>query len=202
MSLIDGLIPAQGFEVIRDRICQILAVELEQQFLLSGDYDLEDIGDKIYMERMVPFDHTECPAINVRIERGDYNNQHQGAADGIYRYFIEHNVVALTEDGLRGDTSAKVKAHKIMGKVRAIFENPVYKTLAFPAPFIAHRHIESFVFSEPTRNDAENSTMAQMVLVVRCLENTALLDSTLILGYDTTVKLYDTDKGYYWSKQD
>lgn len=201
MSLIQGVIPRQGFEIIRDRICEILVDEFAGQFILSGDADLESM--KVYMERMIPFDHTELPALNVGIERGDYQSYHQGQSEAVYRFFIEANTFGETDDDFRGDTLAKVTVHKIIGIARAILENPVYKTLGFQAgQLISHRHIESFVFAESTRQDAENVTMARMILVVKCVETTELIEADLISNWNTTVKLYDTNKGYYWSRDE
>ncbi len=197
-----GVIPKQAFEIIRDRVCQILADEFDNQFLLGGDYDLENVD--IYMERLIPFDHTDLPALNVGIERGDYTSYHQGQSEATYRFFIEHNTSAEWDDEQRGDTAAKIKVQKLMGKARAILENPIYKTLGFPKganALISHRHVESFVFAESTRMDAQNTTMARMILVVKTVEVTDLIEANVILGYDTTVKLHDGEKGYYWSKQ-
>lgn len=201
MSLITNAIPRQGFEIIRDRICQILAEEFDTQFALSYDTDLD--GVKIYMERMVAFDHTELSSLNVGIERGDYSNQHQGYADGVYRFFIEHNTIGETDtdNDIRGDKASKVKVQKLMGVTRAILEDPIYKTLGFAPGFIGNRHIESFVFAEPTRHDMEYATMARMILVVKCMESTPLKEAQLLAGWDTHVKLHDTDKGYYWSTE-
>lgn len=202
MSLISQVIGRTAYEIILDRICQILADELEQQFLLSGDYDLQHISDKIYMERMVPFDYTELPALNVGIERGDYEAYHPGQSDAVYRYFIETNAGAVTTNDERGDQRAKVLRNKIMGKVRGILDHPAYFTLGFsPGQLIRHRHIESFVFAEPTRQDAENVTMARMILVVKTVEVSNLDEAELIGEWDTRVYLNESDKGYYWSKQ-
>ncbi len=188
-SKIVGLIPRQGFELIRDRICQILSEEFEMQLILGGDYDLR-------------FDKTELPSINVGLERGDEESSHQGQSEWTYRYWIEINTRGENEDDSRGDTQSKIKVQKIMGIARAILENPVYKTLGFPAgQLIRHRHVESYVFAEPTKQDADNCTMARMILVVKSIETTELLEAKLLSNWNTTVKLHETEKGYYWSKQ-
>lgn len=201
MSKINGIIGDQGFERVRDRIAQILLDELANQVVLTYDTDL--VFDRVYVERMVPFDHQELSTINVGIERGDYSNQHQGQATGTYRFFIEVNTGGLTkDDGTRGDTASKMRNHKILGKCRAIIEDPVYKTLDFAAgELIEHRHVESFVFAEPTRMDAENVTASRLIVVVRLVETSELLAADVVaVAGDTHVKLYDTDKGYYWSE--
>jgi hypothetical protein len=199
-SLISTVIQPRGYELIRNRICQILLDEFQAQLVYSGDYDLA-LGE-IYMERLTPFDHTELPALNVGIERGDAESYHQGQSDWAYRFFIECNTRGHADGDLRGDTEAKVLVHKLMGVVQSILENPVYKTLGFPAgQLIKHRHIESFVFAESTRQDAENVTMARTILVVKSIETTQLLTGTLAQEWNTDIKLYETEKGYYWSRQ-
>jgi hypothetical protein len=199
-ALIKGVIPRRGFELIRDRLCWILAVEFANQLVLTGDYDLQ--LDKIYMERMVPFDHTELPALNVGVERGDYSGQHQGHADGVARFFVECNTKGESdiESGQRGDTASKIWVQKLLGVAWAIIENPVYKTLGFAkGELISHRHCESFVFAEPTRQDAENVTMCRLAVVVKYAETTELLDAAPIGALDTRVFLHESEKGYYWS---
>lgn len=196
-SKITGVIPAQNFEIIRNRICSILLLELETQFLRTYDTDLNI--EKIYMERMVPFDHTELPALNVGIERGDYGSYHQGQADAIYRYFIESNTKANTNEYVRGDEKAKARVQKLLGKCRYILEDPAYRTLGFDPGIISHRHVESFVFAEATRNDLENTTMSRLILVVKTIETNVLKDTVVVGGNDTRVFLNESDKGYYWT---
>lgn len=196
MSLIDGIIQPQAFEQIRDKIAQILLEEFQNQYTLTGDPELD--LKKVYVERFVPFDYTELPCLNVGLERGDYQNQHQGYADADYRFFVEVLMKAHTSSTYRGDTKARMKVHKVLGVARAIIENPVYKTLGFAPGVIRHREIESFVFAEPTKMDQEDCTMSRIALVVKCIETTSLLDVGLIHQNYTTVKLGETDKGYYW----
>ena len=198
-SVITGIIQPQAFELIRDRICQILVVEFENQFQLTGNYDLQNISSSIYMERMAPFDYTELPALNVGIERGDYEQYHQGQSDGVYRYFIECCAISQTDNSKRGDEKAKVLVHKIMGITRAILENPLYKTLGFSPGMIKHRHIESFVFAEPTRMDSENVNQSRLALVVKAIETSITYkDVQTIEEWSSRVKLSDTEKGYVW----
>lgn len=196
MSLINGIIQPQAFEQIRDKIAEILLIEFQNQYLLTSDPDLD--LKKVYVERFVPFDFTELPCLNVGLERGDYDNQHQGQADAVYKMYVEVLMKAHTSATYRGDTKARMKVHKVMGRARAIIENPVYKTLGFVPGIIKHREVESFVFAEPTKMDQEDCTMSRMTISVKCVEETALLDVGLIHGNYTTVKLGETDKGFYW----
>jgi hypothetical protein len=198
--MITQVIPPQGFELIRDRICQILLAELNNQYLMTYDEDLN--LSQIFMERMVPFSHAELPALNVGMERGDYVAYHQGQADGVYRFFIECNTQAATTEEARGDERAKRRAQRLLGKCRYILEDPIYKKLGFASGLISHRHVESFVFAEPTRHDLENVTMTRMILVVKSVETNEKIVAAMAESWDTTVKLGVTDHGYYWSKEE
>ena len=62
MAQIYNIIPVQNFELIRDRIALILATEVNNQFVLSGN---EDINCDVWLERSTPFDKIENPTINV-----------------------------------------------------------------------------------------------------------------------------------------
>lgn len=62
MAQINTIIPVQNFELIRDRIALILATEINNQFVLSGN---EDINCYVWLERSTPFDKIENPIINV-----------------------------------------------------------------------------------------------------------------------------------------
>lgn len=197
MAQIKGIIPAQYFEVIRDRIAEILADELDGQVLLTYDTDLEVKG--VYVERSVPFDNTEMPAINVSFSGGDYNNQTVRDADGSYSFFIDVFTQAKTTDDDRGDKLAMFKLHKLLGVCRAIIQNPIYKTLGFEPPFIMSRQISSIVIAAPKEGEALKVVMGRLILAIVAPEDTQLLTAELIAGFDTQVKLALTDKGYIYS---
>ena len=56
MSLIDGIIQPRAYELIRDKIAEILLEEFANQFALTSDADLN--LHKVYLERFVPLDFT------------------------------------------------------------------------------------------------------------------------------------------------
>ena len=196
MGQIKKIIPAQFFEVIRNRIAEILVDELDQQVLLTYDTDLEA---KVYLERFVPFDNSELPAINVSFSAGDYNNQTARDVDGTYSYFIDVFTQAKTTDDDRGDKLAIFKLHKLLGVCRAIIQNPIYKTLGFEPPFIMSRQISRIFIAEPKEGDTLSVVMGRLILTIVAPEDTQLLTAKLIKGFDTQVKLFLTDKGYIYS---
>lgn len=193
MPKINGQIPVQPFELVRDRIGFILSDELPNQYTLSAN---EALNVSVYKERIVPFDNTEIGLVNVRYGRGDLNNQHQGQTDHNATYFIDCYQKAKSTSSSVGDVDSLIKLHSLIGVCRAILENPIYKTLDFAPAFIGYSQIESIDIAEPQRGDATNTTMGRLTFNVRMLEDTQLIDAILASGYDTQVKIELTDKGY------
>lgn len=196
MAQIKGIIPPQYFEVIRNRIAEILVDELDGQVLLTYDTDLEAT---VYIERFVPFDNTEMPAINVSFSGGDYNNQTVRDVDGSYSYFIDVFTRANTTDNDRGDKLAMFKLHKLLGVCRAIIQNPIYKTLGFEPPFLMSRQISNISIAAPKEGEVLSVVMGRLILTIVAPEDIQLLTAKLIDGFDTQVKLVLTDKGYIYS---
>lgn len=196
MSVIENVIPQQAFERIRDRIGSILLDEINHQVLISYDNEIEA---GVYIERFVPFDKTEMPAINVTLARGSYDNKNSISADGTYNYSIDVYTSAKSSDAKKGDSLSAVRLHRLLGICRAILENPQYKTLGFAAPFIARVSVVDINIAEPIKQDAISVIMGRLTLAVRVPENVELITPRLIEGYDTTVKLGLTNKGYQFS---
>lgn len=204
MTLISGQIPEQGFEKVRDRIAVILAAELTNQANLYYDPYLNPAGDGVYTERFVTIQESECengPVVNVQMERGDFRWKTIKDAEGSYRYFIEVTTKARSASGDRGDSKAKIRLQKMMGKIRAILSNPKYVRLGFDDQprFIERVTIESLIFFKPEEHSADNGVQGFVVLVVQLNENTNLDTFDVIQGFDTVVNLSDTDKGYIFS---
>jgi hypothetical protein len=196
MSLINGIIPKQAFELIRDRIAEILSVEMANQFALTSntDFDMD-----VWVERFVPFDKEELPTINVSLATGSLAGHTQKTTEGTYTYFVDVHAKAVSRDDEHGDSVASIKLHRLIGVCRAILENPRYKTLSFDAPLIFNRHCESISIAEPGRQDAVSSVMGRISFVVKAIETVELLTPVLIGRSDTQVKLFENDRGYFYS---
>lgn len=198
MSVIPGLISPQSFEIVRDRIGSILADELANQSALDGNNP--DINARVWVERVVPFDHTDMPACNVIFSRGGLEGHTAVQTDGIYTYFIDFYAKAKSGAVTQGDSLAIFRLHRLIGLGRAILENPRYKTLGFVPPFVMHRRAAEIVISDPGQQDAISTVMGRLVFNVKCPETTELIAPAIIAGYDTQVKLFQTEKGYVYQK--
>jgi len=192
---ITTIIPSQNFELVRDRIGAIIHLELSNQKVLTGNDDLEGV---VWVERGMPFDKTELTAINISLATGSYSNKSQGNVSGVYQFFVDVYTNAKTTDAQGGDITATFKLQKLLGVIRAILENPIYKTLDFTTPFIERTYVSDINIRAVGKDDDMNTAMGRMTFTVQCVETTSLLVVNTIAGWDTTVKLGQSDKGYFY----
>lgn len=196
---IDGLIPNQNYELIRDRIAAILMEELTNQGAISSP--AETFVKGVWVERFMTFDQAvEFPCLNVVLGDGTYDNKDQTSVDGYYKYYIVGYTSAPTTRNGKGDTLAKIKLHRLLGMCRAILENPVYKTLDFPTPFLRNLKVGSITIDQPSDKslDATNTVAGYLEFFVKVPEDVLLKTPVDLALSSTTVKLYNTDKGYMW----
>ena len=195
MSKLNLEIPEQAYELIRDQIGVIITDELRNQFVTFGDPDL-DIQN-IFSERFVNFDKTELPAINIIYSGGSYDNQDSLTVDGHYTYNIDVEVSNKTTDLSRGDVASRRKLHKILGKIRAIIMSPYYQTLGFQMPFIGNRKFNNMQIDTTTiQQDGINSAFGRLTLEVRVVEEAQGITPINASGYDTDVRLNETEQGF------
>ncbi len=193
---IDYIISAQGFELVRDRIGEILIEELANQFVLSAD---PDINCGISVERSTPYDKTELPVVNVSLFNGSFGKKEARVTEGVYQYNLDCFHSSKTKDQVGGDTISSKKLQKLMGLVRFIFENQVYKTLGYEPGFIGGVWFTELGISEiKEKDDALSTCMGRLILNVKLGETNTLLTPKLLAGYETTVKINQTENGYYW----
>jgi hypothetical protein len=192
-------IPQQAFELVRERIGLILKEEISNQVL----YYRPDIDAAIWMERSTAFNDSELqegPQVNVSMDRGSYDNKDVNGVDGSYTYNIDVYAQSKTTSAAWGDYNANIIVQKLLGICRYILDNPVYKTLAFTPPFIERVNVGEIRMATPGNLDADNVRMGRLTLNVRVAENEALLTANAIAGYESSVKLYETEKGYVFTK--
>jgi len=193
MALINAIIPTQHYETIRDAIGAILYTEIRNQEELTGNTYVSNY----YSERFVPPDETEFPLVNIQYAGGDYDNKDQTLVDGMYTYYITCYTSAKQNEGELGDEVSTKKLHRLLGLVRAILMNPVYKTLGLPAGYIKSTLISGMRI--PKNDESPDATYAIAGFVefrVKATEDVSLIDPPLLLSALTQVKLYLTDKGY------
>jgi hypothetical protein len=198
MAKLTQIIPPQNFELIRDKIPVILTEEIGNQYTLQGNNP--DLDVDVFSERTIPFDTASIPAINVLLSKG--NSNFFTAVDGVYVYtfFIDVYTKAKSTDAGKGGSLSSRKLHKLLGTVRAILENPAYRTLDFPTPSLEHTAVTDIAISDPKNNqDTESVMMGRVTFMTYIRENTQLITPLPLAQSHTSVTLDETDKGYKYS---
>jgi len=182
--------PTQNFELIRDRIGEILTDELTNQ----------SIDSVVYRERVTPFDKTDLECLNVSLAQGDYTSKTQIDTDGEYQYNIDIYVSKKTTETDAADKLANHRLQKLIGIVCYILRASQYRTLLFANPLISHTMVTNFRIADTVNQDATTTVMARVQFNVNCTEGSGLSDTIELDKNTTTVKLHETDKGYIWIK--
>ena len=178
MPLIPDEIPQQHFELIRDRIGLILFQEIENQWSNFGDEDLEaplpnpQIGDTpesmiFYVDRIIPIDQS------------------------VY-------TKAAGEDDSDADRLANIKLQKILGKIAFILRHSYYKTLGFEPGFIGRTNVASIQIADQKENSlsANGCVMGRVTFEVTATEYVTPVAVRDMTGFFTSVKMFNSDKGY------
>jgi len=194
-ALINYTIPKRNFEPIRDRIAQILLVELNNQYL---NYNPNCNVDGVYIERKKPIDQTELAFVNVSVINGVFDSKTQGSKDGTYQYAIDIFTRAASESNKPGDKESQILLESLLSICDYILEDPQYKTLLFAPGTIGGILVGEMQLREQNVEDASNVSMGRLILTVRT-EETNLLKYAPILQQSFTVSnLAYTNKGYQY----
>jgi hypothetical protein len=196
MSIITESIGPGSFELVRDRIGEILYDELAYQAAI--DYDEWLQVERVYISRYVNFNESELPAINVGIGRVDLDNHDVTQADGTGVYWIDVHMGAKSSNGVDGGALAVSRMHNLVNKCRGIIEHSEYKTLGFAPPFIMFRRVVQLLFNPPETKDNYSICVGRIILHVKAPENKRMYIPSNIGSYKTTVKLHESENGYLY----
>lgn len=196
MAQLKQIVPPQQFELIRDRIAMIVAEEFTQQLYL-GVTGI-DPSFKVFVERFSQPNVSEFPIINVSLLHGEYDNQDARSDDGTYFFAVDAYTVSKTKaDGFPGDTSAAMKLQRMLGIIRAIFRNPNYRTLLFPAPSISSIRVSKIDIAQPKDDhNSLNVMQGRVTLKIRVPENAELGTTIIPSMLFSTWVIADSGKGY------
>lgn len=193
-SLINNEIPTQLFELVGERIGEILATELAYQ---KEQYDtpLPDI----YYERTVTFTDNDYPALNVCFAALPFDTHSPTNASGILSYNIDAYVSHPNTADDRGDELAGALIKKLLGMCRYILSYPAYNTLGFAPGLVSRVQVGNIIIFNPGNTlDASAGIVGRLVLNARVNETTSYQEVKNASGYLTTALLGQTDKGYQW----
>lgn len=201
--LITQQIAPQNFELIRDRIGEILMVEFANQKTYSNNADITPT--RVEIEGFVDIDEDNFPLISIHLYDGKYEKKDYGGdVPGEYCFYIDIYTGAPSTSDTAGDQVATVNLVKMVGMVRAILDNPVYGTLAFDpsvddAPDIRNTHIEDFFINIPrSSQNAIDFICGRLRFMVTVPETSIYATTTPSELGSTIVTLYNSGRQYHW----
>lgn len=192
-SIINHIIPQQGYELIRDRVGNILKDELANQFTTFGVTQAKAI---VVTEGLSVVDNTEMSKIIISLSEGTYDNQHIGCATAPYRFNID--VFCKSKSSVTGEGSelAAFKLHRLIGICRAILADPLYYTLGFTPGFIERSLVVGIKIGESDPKDMLNTIGGRLTLDVQVTEDAAMSIGVLVGGLNSKITIEETTKNY------
>lgn len=192
-SIIENIIPRQGFEIVLEKIAVILFEELTRQ------KSLQTLGDDfgVYIERQTAYDKSEGIVISVGMDGADYVGKNQFDVQGNTTYFIDLYTTGDETLVTTGDDNSRFLTLKWLGMMRSILSSTKYKTLGFQPGLIGGTMVEKIQNQLSYGNgDANFIKFARITFSVRIQENQEMWTSIELQGNDTTIKINETEKGF------
>ena len=220
MSKIDFILPYSKFEQIRSKIASILADELSNQLSLNQaeliveeakqtpsqslidfyNLNISCIPDKVWEERFYRPQPEEMPLINVVLLNVPLNEgtSHESQI-GENKYQIEVYQSAKCNEDDNGDVLATLKLHRLLAIIRLILMNKNYIDLELPGS-VGRRQTQDIIIGLPNigADNANSMIFGKIDLLVKATEAITDLDGVPLEISGTTMKIFDSEKGYYW----
>lgn len=195
---INTIIPVRSSELVRDRIAQILALELANQAELMDD---ESIACPVYVERWIPVNVSECQTTSiviVSIEDLEKQNQTVIDSDVMLTFSIQVFTAREATDENESDIESSLKNQRLAGIIDGILSHQYYisNTLDFPKPFVMVMGVQSIKYGISNREESAGLSVANITYNVKVAQNEAV--ATGLEWTETTVvqKINDTNKGF------
>ena len=198
--MIAQIVPPQAFEIVRDRIAQVLNDEFQNQATLmntavpnSGIYLASTVVD---VELKKPVDKTEVPTVIVSVIEDTFSDKDQRSMKGLVSYAVDVYTSGKQTGNIPGDKVSGLRLQKMLGLIRYILSDAIYKTLLFAPGVIGGTMVNGFQIRANDPNDADNTSMARLAFGVIVLEQNTLLAAPMVSGTQTTTTFDNTSIGY------
>jgi len=176
------------------------------------ELNLSALPSKVWEERFrrpEPNEYSEEPLVNVIFTNSPLNELSSVSSQiGDCVYPIEvyaGSKAAENEDDLPGDQVASIKLQRCLAIIRAIIMNPNYQSLGFDyktSP-VGKVNANSLQIGQPDDggDNAQNGIRGQINIQVKISETVEQITGGSLTLSETTFKLFDSEKGYYWTNE-
>jgi len=196
-SIITELITDQPFEIIENRIGEILLEEITAQHALQNlDSEFE-----FFIERISPYDTSEDVVITLACREQDNMEYTQMSSQGQNMYFIDVFTGGIESGNESMSENVRRKLFKYVGIIKYILNSGKYPTLGFPPGLIANKHVKKVTFDTDYSNwgnhsnyDGSGIRFCRIIFMVTAKETTELWQGIPLQGNDSIVYT-GTNKG-------
>lgn len=196
--LITEPIAPQNFEIVNNRIAEILLEEIENQKQIQGF----DEYVEVYSEELYPFDKCQNVMISVSLKQMEYGDFTTTNSQGNCLYYIDLFVTATAKGDIESREVAKNKLHRYLGLIRYILSSAKYITLGFPQGFIGGKYVHKIIIDSDYSNHERHSTQeganirfARVFFGVRMIENQEAWSGIPLQGNNTNITYDVSDSG-------
>jgi hypothetical protein len=196
-NLITELIPDQPFEIIENRIGEILLEELTAQHVLQN----LNSSFGLFVERIEPYDRSEDVVITLAYREAENQEYTQSSSQGHHVYFVDIFAGGIESDDRSLSEDVRQKLFKYVGIIKYILNSGKYPTLGFPRGLIGNKHVKKVTFDTDYSNwgnhsnyDALGIRFCRIIFMVTAFESTELWQGIPLQGNDSVIYT-GTDKG-------
>lgn len=196
-NLITELIPDQPFQVIQNKIAEMLKDEIHAQHVLQ-DLDSEF---EVFVERISPYDTSEDVMISIICREQDNMEYTQRNSQAQNMYFIDIFTGGIEVGNETMSENVRRKLFKYVGIIKYILNSGKYPTLGLPPGLIGNRHVKKVTFDTDYSNwgnhtnyDASGIRFCRIIYLVTALEDTKAWEGIPLQGNDSFV-YKGTNKG-------
>lgn len=196
-SIITELIPDQPFQIIQNRIGEILLEEITAQHALQS---LES-SFELFVERIHPYDVSEDVVITLACREQDNEEYTQQSSQGKNLYFIDIFCGGIESADRSMSEDVRLKLFKYVGIVKYILNSGKYPTLGLPRGLIGNKHVKKVTFDTDYSNwgnhsnyDGAGIRFCRILFSVMAKEETELWQGIPLQGNDSVVYT-GTNKG-------
>jgi len=196
-NLITEIIPDQPFQIIQNRVGEILLEEITAQHVLQS---LES-SFEVFVERIHPYDVSEDVVITLACREQDNQEYTQQSSHGQNLYFIDIFCGGIESADRSLSEDVRLKLFKYVGIVKYILNSGKYPTLGFPRGLIGNKHVKKVTFDTDYSNwgnhsnyDGSGIRFCRILFLVTAREETQLWEGIPLQGNDSVVYT-GTNKG-------
>lgn len=202
VSQIPNEIEVPSYELIRDRIAEILLVEIANQKIVTSEPLTLEILNKtnIFQEKFRQLNQAEMYAIAISKASLDFDNAHQTSVRNTISFYLDFFGRDFSTNIEDGDKRVAVGLQRLIGIARGILSHPAWYKLGLPNPSPIGNTIVRTVrrMDEVNTRDAGDILMYRMLFEVVSHENTNFPLARVLESHTTCVTVEETDLGFQY----